>query len=104
MSAVTTHDFQSLHYFVALGEAAAATVAVFFGIAFLWLGPSGPAALPADAVPPAQALKADEGTWPGANDTVRDSSAGTASNELAASSTPAAPPNGEAMALVVDAD
>jgi hypothetical protein len=35
---------------------------------------------------------------------VRDPSAGTASNELAASSTPAAPPNGEAMALVVDAD
>ena len=35
MSALTTHDFQSLHYLVALGEAAAAIVAVFLGIAFL---------------------------------------------------------------------
>jgi hypothetical protein len=99
MSAVTTHDFRSLHYLIALGGVAAVTVAVFFGVAFLWLGPPHPAAPLGDPLPPRQALEADEVPPSETNDTARGSSLVNPGDEAAPSPKPAPAPNREALAL-----
>ena len=97
MSASIKDDFRSVHYLIALSGVAAVTVAVFFGIAFLWLAPY-PAAPPANPVPPRQALDAHE-VPPGASDTARSASVASVENAIAPSPISTAPPNGEALAL-----
>jgi hypothetical protein len=99
MSAVAKDDFRSFHYLIALGGVAVVTVAVFFGVAFLWLAPPHPTAPPADPVPPRQALDAHEVPPLGASDTVRGSSVRSLEDATAPSPIPTAPPNREALAL-----
>lgn len=99
MSAVTKDDFRSIHYLIALGGVAAVTVAVFFGVAFLWLAPPHSTAPPTDPVPPRQIPEAHDVPPLGAGDTVRGSSVGSLEDATAPSPIPTAPPNREALAL-----
>jgi hypothetical protein len=99
MSAVAKDDFRSFHYLIALGGVAVVTVAVFFGVAFLWLAPPHPTAPPPDPVPPRQALDAHEVPPLEASDTVRGSSVRSLEDATAPSPIPTAPPNREALAL-----
>jgi len=100
MSAIIRGDFRSLHYLLALGGIAAATATVIYVVAFLWHGPSHPAARPADPVPPTQALEPEEGVPPPpeASNTARSPSAGSPVEDIAASPTPVAPSNRQALA------
>jgi hypothetical protein len=98
MGVVIRDASRSLYYVIALGAVGAATVAVLFGIAFLWLAPPHPAAPPADLVPPSQALETDSRLRQGVNDTAQGPTPG-APTDGAASPTPAAPSNQEAARL-----
>ena len=57
---ITKEDLRSLLYLVSLGVVGAATVGVFFGAGLMWLIDPHPAALPADPVNSAQALRPEE--------------------------------------------
>jgi hypothetical protein len=99
MGAVIRDDSRSLYYLIALGAVGAATAAVLFGVAFLWLAPPHPAASPADPVPPSQALETEGGPRQGVNDMAQGPTPGPPTDSLAASPTPAAPSNQEAAML-----
>jgi hypothetical protein len=60
MTAVPKDEAPSLLNLVIVGAVAVATVAIFFGIGFLWLALPYRSTPPADPVPPAQALEARE--------------------------------------------
>jgi hypothetical protein len=66
---ITKEDLRSLLYLVSLGVVGTATVGVFFGAGLMWLIDPHPAALPADPVNSAQALRFEEFQLRG--DTVR---------------------------------
>jgi hypothetical protein len=97
MSAITRGDFRSVPYLLGLGGVTAATAAVFYVVAFLWLGLSHPAAPPGDPLPPTRTLEANEGQPPEAGNTARSLSAGGPVHDIA-TVTPAAPPNRYALA------
>ena len=96
MGAVIRDDSRSLYYLIALGAVGAATAALLFGVAFLWLTPPHPAAPPADPVPPSQPLETDGGPRQGVNDMAP---APTPRTPTAASATPTAPSNQDAATL-----
>ena len=99
MSAITRDDFRSVPYLLGLGGVTAATVAVFYVVAFLWLGPSHPAAPPGDPLPPTRPLEGSEGQPPEAGNMARSLSAGDPAHDIAATLTPAASPNRHALTL-----
>jgi hypothetical protein len=99
MGAVIRDDSRSLYYLIALGAVGAATAALLFGIAFLWLAPPHPAAPPADPVPPSQARVTDGGLRQGVNDMAQGPTPGTPTDSLAVSPTPVVPSNQEAATL-----
>ena len=99
MMAVPKDESRPLPYLVTVGAVAAATVAVFFGIGFLWLAPPHPAAAPADPVSRAQALEAHEVPPLADNDTAWGSSSAPPAGKVTASTTPSAPSNRDAPVL-----
>ena len=104
MMAMPKDESRPLPYLVTVGAVAAGTVAVFFGIGFLWLVPPHPAAAPGAAAPEdpvsrAQALEAHEVPPPGNNDTAWGSLSAPPADKVTSSPTPSAPSNREAPAL-----
>jgi len=102
--AVPKDESRPLPYLVTVGAVAAGTVAVFFGIGFLWLAPPHPAAppgaaAPADPVSRAQALEPHEVPPLADNDTAWGSSSAPPAGKVTASTTPSAPSNREAPVL-----
>ena len=99
MMAVPKDESRPLPYLVTVGAVAAATVAVFFGIGFLWLAPPHHATPPADPVSRAQALEANEVPPLADNDMAWGSSSAPPAGKVMASTTPSAPSNREAPVL-----
>jgi hypothetical protein len=92
MTTVPKDDFRPLHYLFPLGTLAAAIAAVFFGTAYLWLTPPHPTEPPADLDAPAQALKVDEFSPPGNNDTAWGWSLEPPADKVAAAPVPSTSP------------
>jgi hypothetical protein len=91
MTIVPKDDFRPLLYLVPLGASAAASAAVFFGIAYLWLTPPHPAEPPADLdLPGVQALEVQEVPPPANNDTAWRPSTETPADNATASPIPSA--------------
>ena len=91
-------NFRPFLYLIPLAAFGAATAAVFFGIAFLWLTPPRPTGPSADSDQSAQALEAHDVPPPN-NDTVWDSSSTPFTDNAAGSSMPPALSNRKAPAL-----
>src|ERR1700731_2181900 len=84
---------------VTVGAVAAATVAVCFGIGFLWLFPPHPAAAPAETGSRAQDREAHEVPPLADNDTAWGRSSAPPAVKVTASTTPSAPAHREAPVL-----
>lgn len=98
MIAARKEESRSLLNLVIVGAVAAATIVVFFGVAFLWLGPLSPAMQPADPAPAAEALVTPEVAAP-ANDTMPGSSSAPPADNVAATATSGAASDQEMLAM-----